>query len=335
MLVIQKVKGEQLLVRREKWAPANSASCTSSYCRPCISISFVIAFEALQLPIQKVCAEGHTIFILATVLPPSQGILRHLANMSVSSCSLWPVLLSQQKPKLCFRQLPACPVLPEEAENIILLNKLFCKCCPGNLCGNFTGECFAQHGVHQHSQPHAGSSGRREDFKLKKTVVAVKPEAPGSTFRTKRDIQNNSPGSHQLYSFDSSDISLGSTGTLPALYLLSPFRSCKCLGLGRKKRSQHLFQAAMCQARGAGCRAILTDPDAFARDRSCLQRSCWWNSQTHAAHEATQPRSLSPQPSAKPQPDQTCKGDFVLYTKGWQLGRIWTEKKMDCIAKLQ
>lgn len=110
-------------------------------------------------------AEGHNTFISATVLPPSQGILRHLANMS--SCSLWPVLLSQQKPKLCFRQLPAFSVLFEETENIILLNKLFCKCCPANLCGNFTGECFAQHGVHQHSQPHAGLSQRRDAFRLK------------------------------------------------------------------------------------------------------------------------------------------------------------------------
>lgn len=94
-------------------------------------------------------------------VPPSQGILRHLANMSESSCSLWPVLLSQQKPKLCFKQLPAFPVSLGETENIILLNKLLCKCCPANLCGNFTGECFAQHGVHQNSPMQVHLGGER------------------------------------------------------------------------------------------------------------------------------------------------------------------------------
>lgn len=124
--------------------------------------------------------------------------------------------------------------------------------------------------------------------------------------------------------FNSSDMALGSTGTLPALYLLSllktTFCSCKCQGLGRKESSQHLpFQAAMSQARGARCKAISTQTlmPLQGTDHACKEA---------AGRTARTCCPVSHQPSAKPQPDQTCKDDFALYTKGWQLVRFWTEK---------
>lgn len=84
-----------------------------------------IAFEALQFSIQKISAEGYTTFILATVPPPSQGTLRHLANMSVSWCSLWPVLQYQQKPTLYSRHSYHHSLFHlEKQKNTVLLNKL-------------------------------------------------------------------------------------------------------------------------------------------------------------------------------------------------------------------
>lgn len=90
--VIQKVKSSL----REKWAPANSASCTSSYCRPYISISFVIALEALQLPIQKIqqCWGSHNLhFSHSTASLP-----RHARTSGQHICALMHSVTSAAAP---------------------------------------------------------------------------------------------------------------------------------------------------------------------------------------------------------------------------------------------
>lgn len=90
--VIQKVKSSL----REKWAPANSASCTSSYCRPSISISFVIALEALQLPIQKIqqCWGSHNLhFSHSTASLP-----RHARTSGQHICALMHSVTSAAAP---------------------------------------------------------------------------------------------------------------------------------------------------------------------------------------------------------------------------------------------
>lgn len=323
ILVKQKVKGKQLLARREKWAPANSASCSSSYCSPYISFSFVIALEALQLSIQKIqqCWGSHHLHFghSSTSLP------RHARTFS---CSLWPVLLSQQKPKLCFRRWSAFPLLLWETENIILLNKRFCKCCPADLCGTFTGECFAQHGVHQHSQPHAGLSWRRQAFKLKTSSCS-------QTWGTWDRCQYKERHPEQLTRMTSPTLlwqqwhfSREHRHFASPLFT-QPFCSCMCQGRGRKKRSQHLSS-----------KPPRAKPEEHTAKPFGHRPWCFCKEQITPAERlpAKQPDtccSLSHPPSvpvptvpskASCQPDQTCKDGFVLYSRGWHFGRIWTEE---------
>lgn len=261
-------------------------------------------------------------------------MLGHLANVSVPSCTLWPVLLPQQKPKLCFRQLPAIPVSLEETENIILLNKLFCKCFPADLCGNFTGECFAQHGVQQHSQTHAGLSSRRE-------VLKFKSSSHSQTWGTWENCHYKEGHPEQLTRMTSPTLlwqqrhfSREHRHFASPLFTRS-FLQLQVSGTGHKEGSLSISPSKLPSQRSTLQSHFNTDPGAFARNRPHLQRGCWQNSQTHAAHRATLPRSPSPQTSAKPrascQTDQTCKDDFVLYSKEWQLGKIWTGKNgLDC-----
>lgn len=303
-------------------AAAATAALTSAFL-------LLLHLKLCNYPYRKFSsAEGHTTFISVTVLPPSQGMLGHLANMSASSCSLWPVLLSQQKPKLCFRQLPAFPLLLWETENIFLLNKLFCNCCPANLCGTFTGECFAQHGVHQHSQHHAGLSWRRQVFKLKISSCS-------QTWGTWDHCQYKEGHPERLTRMTSPTLlwqqwhfSREHRHFASPLFT-QPFCSCMCQGLSRKKRSQHLpSKPPRAKPEEHAAKPFWHRPWCLCKEQiTPAERLPAEQPDTHCSlsHSASVPVPTVPS-KASCQPDQTGKDDFVLYSRGWQLRRIWTEK---------